>query len=213
MKDPLGILKNYIQILHDKLSLPENRFEELDVVADEADRIASIADQLLHFSETSSEQLRETPLNLLVESAIKSMAQKLESAGIRTELKLGRNLPAVSVIPNQMKMVFLNLLKLAIADMPDGGTLWISTRQRNGCVCVEYSNTGKKHSGKEADELFLPSAVAKGLVPKGIGLYLVHNIIHGIGGEIKVRSGKGGRNTFSILIPLEPNSRAGDISG
>ena len=213
MKDPLGILKNYVRILHDKLSSPDTQHEELGVVSDEADRIANIVDQLLHFSETSSEQLKETPLNLLVENAIESMAQKLESAGIRTELKLGRALPLVSVIPNQMKMVFLNLLKLAIADMPNGGTLWISTRKRNGCLCVEYSNTGKKHSGKEADELFLPSAVAKGLVPKGIGLYMVHNIIHGIGGDIKVKSRKGGGNTFRIMIPLEPHNRAGEISG
>lgn len=209
MKDPLGILKNYIRILHDKLSSAETPHEELGVVSDEADRIASIVDQLLHFSETSSEHPKETPLNLLVENTIDSMAQKLKSAGIKTELKLERTLPRVSVIPNQMKMVFLNLLKLAIAEMPEGGTLWVSTRKYNGRLCVEYSNTGKRHSGKEADELFLPSAVAKGLVPKGIGLYMVHNIIHGIGGDIKVSSRKGGGTSFKLLIPLEPRNRAG----
>ncbi len=209
MKDPLGILKNYVRILQDKLSSLGTRYDELCVVSDEVDRIADIIDQLLNFSETSSEEIRETPLNLLVENSIKSMTEKLESTGIETQLKLQSSLPHVSVIPNRMKMVFLNLLRLAIADMPNGGTLTIATRKRNSSICVEFSNTGKKHSGKEADELFLPSAVAKGLVPKGIGLYMVHSIIHGLGGDIEVKSRRGGGNTFRITIPTKPDVRAG----
>ena len=56
---------------------------------------------------------------------------------------------------------------------------------------------------------FLPSAVAKGLVPKGIGLYMAHNIIRGYGGDIEVRSRKGGGSIFRITIPVEPGNRAG----
>lgn len=209
MKDPLGILKNYVCIIHDKLASSGIGHEELAVVSDEADRIANIADQLLYFSEASAEAPKETPLNLLVQNSIESMSEKLESAGITTELKLGRALPPISIIPNQMKMVFSNLVKLAIADMPNGGTLTVATRKRDSCIYVEFSNTGIKHSGKEAKELFLPSAVAKGLVPKGIGLYMAHNIICGYGGDIEVKSRKGGGNTFKIKIPMECSNRPG----
>lgn len=209
MKDPLAILKNYVRILGDKLSSSGARHEELAVVADEADRIANIIDQLLNFSETSTEESKETPLNLLVENSIESMAEKLEFAGIATELKLTGSLPRISVIPNQMKMVFSNLVRLAIADMPEGGTLTVATKKRNSRIHIEFSNTGKKHPSKEANELFLPSAVAKGLVPKGIGLYMAHNIIRGYGGDIEVRSRRGGGNMFRITIPVEPGDRAG----
>ncbi len=212
MKDPLGILKNYVRILRDKLSSPGVRHEEFGVVSGEADRIADIVDQLLNFSETSEEEPRETPLNLLVENSVESMAEKLESSGISTRLELHSPLPEVSVIPNRMKMVFTNLLRLAIADMPEGGTLTVATRKRNSSICVEFSNTGKKHTSREADELFLPSAVAKGLVPKGIGLYMAHSIIRGIGGRIEARPRKGGGNTFRITIPMEPNTVAGGAS-
>jgi PAS domain S-box-containing protein len=210
MKDPLGILKNYVRILRDKLpSSPGAQGEELGVVAGEADRIADIVDQLLNFSEASTEEPRETPLNLLVENSVGYMTEKLESSGISTQLKLQSRLPDVSVIPNRMKMVFSNLLRLAIADMPEGGTLTIATRKRNSSICVEFSSTGKKHTGREADELFLPSAVAKGLVPKGIGLYMVHSIICGIGGRIEVRPRRGGGSSFRITIPMEPDNGAG----
>jgi len=212
MSDPLGILKNYLRILRDKLASSGIPPEELAVLSDEADRIANITDQLLNFSEASSEQSRETPLNLLIQNSVESMADRLESAGIATELKLGSSLPSVSIIPNQMKMVFSNLVKMAMADMPDGGTLTVATRRRDSRIYIEFSNTGIKHSSKEARELFLPSAVAKGLVPKGIGLYMARNIIQGYGGDIEVRPRKGGGNTFRIIIPLESLSRLGGDS-
>ena len=212
MKDPLGILKNYVRILRDRLASLESPHDELAVISDEADRIADIVDQLLNFSEASAEESKETPLNLLVENSIETMTEKLESKGIVTELKLTQSLPQVSVIPNQMKMVFSNLLRLAISDMPDGGTLTVATRKRDSRIYVEFSNTGKKHSSKEADELFLPSAVAKGLVPKGIGLYMVHSIIRELGGNIEARPRKGGGNTFRITIPMTAHRPKADGS-
>jgi PAS domain S-box-containing protein len=213
MKDPLGILKNYVRILRDELSPSGIGGDELAVVSDETDRIASIADQLLNFSETAAEAVRETPLNLLVQNSIESMDEKLKSAGITTELKLGRALPPISIIPNQMKMVFSNLVRLAMADMPDGGTLTVATRKRDSQIYVEFSNTGIKHSGKEAKELFLPSAVAKGLVPKGIGLYMAHNVMRGYGGDIEVRPRKGGGSTFRITIPMALRKSPGGAQG
>ncbi len=212
MKDPLGIIKNYTRILEDKLGSAGAQPEELAVVSEEIDRIANITDQLLHFSEAYSEEPRETPLNLLVENSVASMQERLDVAGIGTELRLKRSLPHISVIPNQMKMVFSNLIRLAIAEMPDGGVLTVVTRECDSSICIEFSNTGKKHTTAEAGELFLPSAVAKGLVPKGLGLYMVYNIIQGYGGDIQVRSRKGQGNTFRIRIPLNAITASGGAS-
>lgn len=202
MKDPLGIVKNYIRILDEKLASSGPHQDELRVVSEEVDRIASIVDQLLHFSEAYSEEPKDTPLNLLIENSIASARDKLESAGIKTELKLEKKLPEVAVIPNQMNMVFSNLIRLAITEMPVGGTLTVSTRRVNSSFCIEFSSTGARHSGAEADELFLPSGVAKGIVPKGLGLYMVYNIIQGYGGDIKVGTADNGGSVFTIFLPM-----------
>ncbi len=203
MKDPLGIIKNYVLILTDKLSSIGMDHEELAVVSDEVDRIANITDQLLHFSEAYSEEPRETPLNLLIENEIETMREKLDAAGIATRLKLESSLPPISVIPNHIKMVVSNIIRLAMAEMPEGGILTVSTRKWDSSLCVEFSNTGIKRTSEEAGELFLPSAVAKGLVPKGLGLYMVYNIVRGYGGDIEVSSHKGKGNIFRITIPLD----------
>jgi PAS domain S-box-containing protein len=212
MKDPLGIVKNYVHILIDRLASDNAQCEELTVVSDEADRIASITDQLLHYSEAFSEQPKHTPINLLIGNAIESMRQRLDMAGIETELNLARTLPEIYAIPNQMKLVFGNLTRLALTEMPDGGTLTITTRKRGSFIWVEFSNTGTSHTSEEADELFLPSAVAKGLVPKGLGLYLAHNIIQSYGGDIEVVSRKGKGNTFRITLPIDTGSNVGGVS-
>jgi signal transduction histidine kinase len=102
-----------------------------------------------------------------------------------------------------MKIVFSNFTRLSIAEMPDGGTLTVTTRKRGASIFVEFSNTGVRHTSEEAGELFLPIAVAKGLVPKGIGLYMAHNIIHSYCGDIEVRSHKGKGTTFRITIPVD----------
>jgi PAS domain S-box-containing protein len=210
MKDPLGIVKNYIRILEGKLDSAGVERKELAIIAEEMDRITSITNQLLKFSEAYTEEPKETPLNLLIENSVASAREGLESAGIRADLRLEEAVPAVSVIPNQMNMVFSNLIRLAITEMPKGGTLTVSMRRVDSTLCVEFTNSGARHASAEADELFLPSAVAKGLVPKGLGLYLVSNIIRAYGGDIKVSAGDAGGNAFSIYLPLKPADTRGE---
>lgn len=212
MKDPLGIAKNYVRILADKLSADGVECEELAVISDEANRIASIIDQLLHFSEAYSEEPRDTPLNLLIENLVESMRQNLDAAGIETHLKLAKTLPQIWVIPNQMKMVFSNLIKLSVAEMPGGGTLAITARRSGASIRVDFSTTGIMHTREDIEELFLPSAVAKGLVPKGLGLYMAHNIIRGYGGDIEVHAQNGKGITFGITLPLDSGNRSGGVS-
>jgi signal transduction histidine kinase len=212
MKDPLSIIKNYARILADRLSADDAESEELTVVSDEANRIASILDQLLHFSEAYSEKPKDTPLNLIIENLMASMREKLDAAGITTQLRLAKTIPQIFVIPNQIKMVLSNLIRLSAAEMPDGGTLTITTRRSGASIRVEFANTGAIHSREEAGELFLPSAVAKGLVPKGLGLYMAHNIIRGYGGDIEVHARKGEGNTFRIIIPIDSGSGSGGAS-
>jgi PAS domain S-box-containing protein len=212
MKDPLGIVKNYVRILSNKLSSLGAESEELEVISDEVTRIANITDQLLHFSETYGDEPRETPLNLLIENSIDSMRERLNEAGIATELNLEKPLPHISVVPNQFKMVFSNLIRLSMTEMPDGGTLTVSTQRKNSAICVEFSNTGTKHTKEEAGELFQPSAVAKGLVPKGLGLYMVYNIVRGCGGDIEVKARRGRGNTFRITLPIETAGPSGGVS-
>jgi PAS domain S-box-containing protein len=203
MKDPLGIIKNYIKILDNRLSADATKGEEISVISEETDRLTNIINQLVWFSEAYSEEPKDTPLNLLIENTLASAREKLESTGIKTELHLQDALPAIPVIPNQMNMVFSNLVKLSIAEMPHGGILTVTTRRRDSEMCVEFTNSGGLRTNAEADELFSPSAVAKGLVPKGLGLYLVSSIIHGYGGDIRVGTGGEGENIFSISLPLK----------
>jgi len=203
MKDPLGIAKNYLHILSDRLSADGIEQGELAVVSDEVNRLANITDQLLHFSEAYSEEQRETPLNLLIENSIDSMREKLDKADIKTKLNLERSLPPISVIPNQIKMVLSNLIRLAILDMPEGGTLTLATKKDNSSIYIDFSNTGIRHSKEEAGELFLPSAVAKGLVPKGLGLYMVYNIVRKYEGDIVVKSRRKHGNIFRVTIPMQ----------
>ncbi len=210
MKDPLGIIKNYVRILSDRLSAGEMEQGELAVVSDEVNRLANITDQLLHFSEAYSEEQRETPLNLLIENSIDLMREKLHEAGIKTELNLERSLPSISVIPNQIIMVLSNLIRLAILDMPEGGTLTLATKKTNSSIYIDFSNTGIRHSKEDAGELFLPSAVAKGLVPKGLGLYMVYNIVRKYEGDIVVKSRRKHGNIFRVTIPMQsPKSTEG----
>jgi signal transduction histidine kinase len=122
-------------------------------------------------------------------------------------MRLAESLPPISVIPNQMNMVFSNLVKLAMTEMPHGGTLTVTTRQVDSSLRIDFCNSVACHASAETDEIFLPSGVAKGLVPKGLGLYMVSNIVHRYGGDIRV-SAVGGGNTFSILLPLTQSAPA-----
>lgn len=104
--------------------------------------------------------------------------------------------------PQQMKQVFLNLIKNSIEAIGKEGRIQISAMTHDPYVEIRFSDTGRGMSEEVLSRIFDPFFTTKEEKKGyGLGLFVTHNIIKEHGGTIDVRSSPGHGTTFLIRIP------------
>jgi two-component system NtrC family sensor kinase len=206
INNPLGIIKNYVGIA--KMLMPEedpNR-ENLQIVDQEINRIAGIVRRLLKFARPGTEELQSVQINQVLEELLALLRGQLFRAKIDISLDLSENLPEVSVSTDQMRQVFLNLIKNAEDAMPDGGNLVVRTRFKKGHVEVEIADSGCGIPDEDIKNIFEPFYTTKGVKGTGLGLSVSYGIVKNYNGEINVDSEPGVGTTFTIQLPVISDS-------
>ena len=126
--------------------------------------------------------------------------------GIFTDVELrprfAENLPKVSVDPEQIRRVVINLIDNAIEAMDQRGTIEISTAhdEANSLVRIVVADNGPGIPPAERDKLFLPyySTKRRG---SGLGLAIVRRIVAEHGGSIDVTDNSPRGTRFAIELP------------
>jgi len=202
INNPLGIIKNYVGIA--KMLMPEedpNR-ENLKIVDQEINRIAGIVRRLLRFAKPGMEELQSVQINQIIEELLALLRGQLFRSKIEISEELADNLPEVNVSTDQMRQVFLNLIKNAEDAMPDGGKLSIRTRYRKGRVEIDIADDGCGIPPEDVKNIFEPFFTTKGVKGTGLGLSVSYGIVKNYNGEISVESEPNGGTTFTIQLPV-----------
>jgi len=177
----------------------------LEIGAEELQRAASIVSQLRDLSRPSELTERElTSVKELVEHVMLLTQKKCLQHHVEIARGLGRDLPRLSVAPNQIQQVFLNLMLNAVEAMPDGGRLVVQatrTGEPDG-VCVTFADTGCGIPPDVLPNIFDPFFTTKeeGL---GLGLYVTQSIVDAHSGRIDVESQVGKGTTFTVWLPAD----------
>ena len=113
------------------------------------------------------------------------------------------DLPAVSVDPEQIRRVMINLIDNAIEAMDQRGTIEIATAHdpANNLVRIVVGDDGPGIPAVERDKLFLPyySTKRRG---SGLGLAIVRRIVAEHGGSIDVADNTPHGTRFIIELPI-----------
>jgi signal transduction histidine kinase len=202
INNPLGIIKNYVGIA--KLLMPEedpNR-ENMKIVDQEINRIAGIVRRLLKFAKPGAEDIQPVRINQVLEELLALLRGQLFRRKIEVSAELAENLPEVNVSTDQIRQVFLNLIKNAEDAMPDGGKLTVRTRYRKGKVEIDVADDGCGIPPENIKNIFEPFFTTKGVKGTGLGLSVSYGIIKNYNGEISVDSEPGRGTTFTIQLPV-----------
>ncbi|MEM3609115.1 MAG: PAS domain S-box protein [Candidatus Bathyarchaeia archaeon] len=111
----------------------------------------------------------------------------------------------IIVDKERMKRVFVNIIKNAIAAMPKGGKLIISSRKNGDFMEISFADTGVGMSKEVLEKLWTPffTTKAKGL---GLGLPICKRVVEAHGGEITVKSAPNKGTTFTVAVPVKPKT-------
>ena len=212
LKNPLGSMSIYLQLMERQLHKPEafenaetcreSLISKIKVLKSEVERLNDIVVDFLSTVRPRNANLQEEDLNQIIRDAVEIMIPDLEQHNITLKLELEENLPYLMLDRGFMRQVLTNLISNAKDAMKElgSGTLTISTEKDSDSVILSVADTGTGISPENLTKIFDPYFTTK-KSGTGIGLTLVYKIIRGMGGDIGVTSRQGLGTTFRITLP------------
>ncbi|MBW5471028.1 PAS domain S-box protein [Brevibacillus formosus] len=198
IRNPLTSLKGFIQFLYP--SMNENQ-QYADIMLSELDRINFIVSELLVLAKPHSTQIKPLPLIPLLENVLALLRSEanLKNIDFRTAFAYH---PIIAGEENQLKQVFINIIKNAIEAIDGHGEVLIATTLKdNHQVLITLTDTGCGIPEEMIHKLGAPFFTTKEN-GTGLGLMISSKIMkdHNGGLEIKSREHKG--TVVEITLPI-----------
>ncbi|GEM_PF-2658593 len=220
VRNPLGSMKIYIDLLARRNISPDKRQEFLAKISSEISRLNSIIDEFLQYSAPSKTNRAEFKLVDLIRDAILFARKEDYLDNIVIKEKLGQyDRLKVAADRNQLMQLFLNLFINACEAMSSGGALEIGMRVRNSPgggvqtgkiidsailpeeVIVDVKDSGIGMDSETIAKMFTPFFTTK-VQGTGLGMPLAQRIVDNHGGRIEVVSSVNGGTTISVRLPI-----------
>lgn len=210
----LGIITGYSDLMLADPDLPEKPQRRLREIRNAANRAVSVTQQLLALSRKQMLQTKVLCLNTVIQETA-NMLVRLLGDEIELVTKLDPDLGSVSVDPNGIEQVVLNLAANAREAMPTGGKMTIETANvtivinsttgheklpAGEYVMMAVSDTGLGMDAEAQKHIFEPFFTIKGGRGSGLGLSTVFGIVQQSGGTIWTCSEVGHGTTFKIYL-------------
>jgi two-component system sensor histidine kinase PilS (NtrC family) len=179
-------------------------------VGDERDRLTQIvlreSERLDHMIKAFLDYARPTPLATGladVAEIVEEVLVLLEHRELPAGLKVVRAVPPAlfwQVDQHRLRQALWNLCLNAVQAMPAGGELTVSATTDERALRIAVTDTGEGIASADIGHVFEPffSTKAGG---SGLGLALVHRIVHEHGGDIEIQSAPGLGTTFVLALP------------
>lgn len=206
IKNPLTAIKGFSQILtSSNLSREETR-EYAGIIEEATNQMNKVVSDFLMFARPGNPCLQPVTLNSLV----RSLHFMLEGHIFMRNIRVGYNLCAeeeeyyVTIDPDQVKQVMLNLVKNALeaAEMSPQPLVIVSTRSdpRQGVMIMEVMDNGPGISVEQMERLGDPFYTTKDS-GTGLGLSICYQLVQNNRGKIAVESQPGKGTTFRLAFP------------
>jgi signal transduction histidine kinase len=173
--------------------------------------LKAIIGRFSEFSKMPQPQLQRVQVNEVIRGVAQLFQAQLEAPGrakISCELQLDPHLEPMAADAELLHRAISNLVVNAIDAMPQGGSLTLRTRDEDGKLLMEVSDTGSGLTPEECARIFTPYYTSK-QHGTGLGLAIVQSVVSDHGGRVRVQSEPGQGTTFVIELPREPVRLAG----
>jgi hypothetical protein len=212
--NPLTIMRNYVNLLSERLGADSAVERDLGIIGDEIERVARIVRGLTAADEAAAavpEQLELASVNAIVSELVRmALGTLLAPNKVTVQIDLDPDVPPLPLNRDLLKQVLFNLAKNAVEAMQGGGHLKFSTRlaevdgQRQ--VEIEVADTGPGLPPDVASHLFEPVATGKGGDHAGLGLAISRGLVERMNGQLLCRSTPEGTR-FLIHLPTLQNGQ------
>ena len=158
---------------------------------------------------------RTRSLNAVLESCT-GLLRSVAGDSVEVYVSAEAGLPPVGLEEDDFLRILINLVLNASEAMPGGGTVRITARRalshRKPAVLLHVSDNGPGIPRLALSRIFEPGFTSKRPGPhssgSGLGLTIVRELLHGVGGGVEVASTRGRGTTFELRLPCFPATRS-----
>jgi two-component system, NtrC family, sensor kinase len=200
INNPLQGVQNCLHLASRVELSEESRQEYLSLAREELERLMNTVQRMLDFYRPGFIGRKLLDTNDLIQRVLKLLERELSRQKVTVHTKLSNRLTQPMVVRDQIQQVLLNLILNAMEAMPEGGELFIETRQRKVGVEILVEDTGPGVLPVDRERIFEPFISTKES-GTGLGLTVSYGIITAHGGTLELINGRGRGACFRILLP------------
>ncbi len=218
------VLGNAQLMISTGLNPTHPHYELVKEIENRAKLGAHLTSQLLGFAMGGKYEVKPFDINAAVRESSNAFGRTRKEITIHQ--KLQKDLPPIEADIGQIEQVLMNLYVNAAHAMPDGGTLYLETRnitlkdiqnkpfriEPGSYMLLSVTDTGVGMDKETQERIFDPFFTTKEMGRgTGLGLASVYGIIKAHKGYIEVESEKDHGTTFKIYLPISKREVAKSV--
>ena len=214
LRTPLAAIYGSAQtLLRTDLELDDSgRKRLLDVIAQEAERLSRIADEILFAGKLDTGQFSLGEQGFDVRTLAQDVVEEMRSAlaaqeNISIELAVPDTIETVAGDPDKLRQVLINLIDNAVKYSPDGGRIEVAIEPREAGVRIVVKDEGIGIAPPHQRRIFckfyrVDPDLTRGVGGTGLGLYICRELVRLMEGRLTVSSEEGKGSTFVVDLPV-----------
>ncbi|RUS46732.1 ATP-binding protein [Cohnella sp. AR92] len=197
IRNPLTSLKGFLHLI----ASGRKEASYYKIMNSELDRIESIVSELLMLAKPQVYELSYHDVREMMRDTITLLETQAILHSISIEATYSRDPLWVYGVSNQIKQVFINVIKNAIEAMIDGGAIHVNLSRESDSVRILISDEGPGIGQDQLAKIGQPFYTTKEK-GTGLGLMVSYKIVDNHEGYIHVSSRLGIGTTFEIRFPF-----------
>jgi two-component system sporulation sensor kinase A len=199
IRNPLTSIKGFVQLFKSSTQ----KEEYFDIVLSELDRINGIVGEFLVLAKPTADIYSSQNIKILINEVITLSNTQSILNNVQIFAEYDPELPLIICEKNQLKQVFLNIIKNAIEAMPDGGEIEIKVKnETKKTVSIQFIDQGVGIPVDRIPSLGEPFYTTKEK-GTGLGLMICYKIIENHNGQLSIDSKVDEGTKIEIVLPAE----------
>ncbi|MGU3471402.1 chemotaxis protein CheB [Paenibacillus sp. D51F] len=197
IRNPLTSLKGFTKLMQE-----DNRRNYISIMAMELERIEQIVSELLVLSKPQAVDFHPVALGTVLRDVVMLIEAQATMNNVQLELEMPENDMLVQGVDNQLKQVFINLIKNSIEAMGSGGIIQVKASiGEDNMAWTRIIDQGSGIPPEKLAKLGEPffSTKARGT---GLGLVMTYKIVENHHGKMYYESELGKGTTGFVGLPI-----------
>ncbi|MFC0211375.1 ATP-binding protein [Paenibacillus chartarius] len=198
IRNPLTSIKGFLQLMSASANPAHSKYYE--IIGSELTRIESIVSEMLILAKPQAIMFQHVSVRTRLEEVVSLLAGEANMQGVEIITELGECPDSVMGDGNQLKQVFLNVVKNAIEAMPDGGKLSIRLLDEQDRVTIAFADEGVGIPEEMLRKIGEPFYSTK-MKGTGLGFLVSKRIIANHQGTMHISSAVNEGTTVTLSLP------------